>query len=489
MQERQISLFKVLRFMAMIIWYSLATFFIKGYNPIMTDQYQKTLDYIYSFVDYSLTHQENLSPENFDLSRMKTLMEMLGNPQDQYPTIHVAGSKGKGSVCAFLATVLEKQGYKVGLYTSPHMLSFNERIQINRQPIEDDELVDLVCSIRDKIDAVPRLTTFEITTALGFLYFAKHNVDIAVIEVGLGGRLDATNVITPLVSVITQLYLEHTYVLGDTLAKIASEKGGIIKPGVPLVISQQDDEALLVLRQIAADRHAPMHLVGKDVQYKILDTTIHGSSFEVQFDSRVNADELNGRYQIALLGDYQVENAVTALTAINVLRQMGWHIGLQSIKTGLQNTKWEGRFEIISKEPLIIIDGAHNKEAVSKLLHATVTYFPDREIKLIFGISKDKNIDGMVTAFLPYVREVICTQSVHPRAMDAFELAEHIPSSQIKCSAYRSVDEALGKVMDGVSDNDLILVTGSIFLAAAVKELLNKSDHGSMNSIRTDLKR
>jgi len=208
---------------------------------IMTNKtlirYQDALDYIYSFVDYSRTHQANLSPENFDLARMVDFMNLIGSPQKDFPSIHIAGSKGKGSVSAFCASVLQTAGYKVGLYTSPHLKDFEERMQINQVPISRTTLADYVDEIKPAIESVPELTTFEIMTGLAFLFFARQEVDIAVIEVGLGGRLDATNIITPLVSVITSLFLDHISILGDTLEKIAAEKGGIIKSGIPVAVN------------------------------------------------------------------------------------------------------------------------------------------------------------------------------------------------------------------------------------------------------------
>ena len=217
--------------------------------------YNIALDYLYSFVDYSLKHSSELAKADFNLDRMRALMGKLGNPQDQYPIIHVAGTKGKGSVSAMCASVLKADGYRVGLYTSPHLLDYAERIRVNDTPISPPELVEMVDQIRQAVALIPKLTTFEITTAIGFLYFAQQNVEAAVIEVGLGGRLDATNVVMPKVSVITSLSYDHTAVLGDTLAKIAGEKAGIIKPGVPAVSAPQKDEALEVLFRAVREKH------------------------------------------------------------------------------------------------------------------------------------------------------------------------------------------------------------------------------------------
>ena len=243
--------------------------------------YNQALDYLYSFIDYSLKKAAELAKAEFKLERMFALLEMLGNPQDAYPTLHVAGTKGKGSTSALMAWGLSANGYKTGLYISPHLQDFAERIQIDGKPIAHDELARLVEEMKPFVAQVPQLTTFEITTALGFLYFARQKVDAAVIEVGLGGRLDATNVITPRVSVITSLSYDHMAVLGNTLTLIAGEKAGIIKPGVPVVSAPQADEALTVLERISAERGSPMTLVGRDIEFEAREHSLDGQSLTI----------------------------------------------------------------------------------------------------------------------------------------------------------------------------------------------------------------
>ena len=243
--------------------------------------YNKALDYLYSFVDYSLKHTSELIKAEFNLERMFELMATLGNPQDSYPILHVAGTKGKGSVAAMAASALHAAGYRAGLYISPHLQDFCERIQVNGEPIPHSDLAALVEEIKPAVARLPFITTFELTTALGFLYFAQRGVDAAVIEVGLGGRLDATNIVTPLVSVITSLSYDHMAVLGNTLTQIAGEKAGIIKEGVPVVSSPQKDEALAVLEKVAAERNAPLTLVGRDVTFEASEHSLDGQSLAV----------------------------------------------------------------------------------------------------------------------------------------------------------------------------------------------------------------
>ncbi|HSQ26388.1 MAG TPA: Mur ligase family protein, partial [Anaerolineales bacterium] len=249
-------------------------------------KYQETLDYLYGFVDYSLTHGSQLAAAHFDLKRMRDFMEELGNPQLTYPVIHIAGTKGKGSVASLCANSLHAQGYRVGLYTSPHLYDYAERIQVNGQEITHDELIELVDELRPYLDRGTELTTFEITTAMALLYFARQKVSVVVLEVGLGGRLDATNIITPLVSVITSISLDHTNVLGNTLQAIAGEKAGIIKKGVPLIVAPQKFEAFQVIERIAIQQSAPMVVVGKDFQYRLNSSSLEGQDMSVWNTSR-----------------------------------------------------------------------------------------------------------------------------------------------------------------------------------------------------------
>jgi dihydrofolate synthase/folylpolyglutamate synthase len=431
------------------------------------NKYQDSLDYIYSFVDFSRTHQENLSPENFDLSRMVDFMELLGFPQDRFPSIHIAGSKGKGSVSAFCASVLQDAGYKVGLYTSPHLKDFEERIQINQVPIPRPTLVDYVEEIKEVVASVPELTTFEIMTGLGFLYFSRQNVDIAVIEVGLGGRLDATNIITPLLSVITALYLDHTSILGDTIEEIAMEKGGIIKPGIPVVCAPQSEIALGVIKGIAAGNNAPFIDVQKEYPFSITSRSLAGQSFRLE--STVGKGRNDVEFSIPLLGSYQVENAVTAIASVDIVREQGFPVREETLHQGLANTKWPARFEVVRQEPPVIMDSAHNPASMLKLIETVDDFFPDHKMILVFGISEDKQLSGMYQAILPRTSYLICTQADHPRAMDPSKLAEEAGNFSGIKEVIPVVGDALCRAVQLADENTLVLVTGSIFVAASAR--------------------
>ncbi len=434
-------------------------------NSELSRNYQAALDYIYSFVDFSRTHQENLSPENFDLNRMIQFMDLLGSPQDSYPSLHIAGSKGKGSVSAFCASALQKAGFKVGLYTSPHLRDFEERIQVDQKPIDRNSLVTYIEEIKPAISKIHGLTTFEIMTGLGYLYFARQKVDIAVIEVGLGGRLDATNIITPLVSVITSLYLDHTSILGDTLEQIAFEKGGIIKPGIPVVSAPQEESAIGVIRDIAHRNAARLVEVGRDYTFQTLSRSLEGQVFVLER----NPDQPTLEFSIPLLGDFQVVNAVTACAALDLLKEQGIPVEDDEIAQGLREVQWPARFEVLRKNPPVIVDSAHNPASMEKLRETIDDFFPDQKLTLILGISEDKELDGMLKGILPRTTYLITTQADHPRAMDPDQLAQRASGYKCIVESVPDVGDALKRGLRLVGEEGLLVVAGSIFVAASAR--------------------
>jgi len=418
--------------------------------------YNQALDYLYSFVDYSLKHSSELAKADFNLDRMFALMESLGNQQNQYPIIHVAGTKGKGSVSALCASALKAAGYQVGLYTSPHLLDYCERIQVNGAPISHEQLVELVEEIKPHVAKIEKLTTFEITTALAFMAFAKYGVNAAVFEVGLGGRLDATNVVMPKVSVITSLSYDHTAVLGNTLTLIAGEKAGIIKRGVPVVSSPQKDEVLAVLERVAKLSDAELTLVGRDVKYEFLESSLDEQKFIIHHSSFI----------IPLLGSHQVENAATAYAA---LKASGISITDEQIQKGFSQVQWRARFEVVRRDPPVIFDSAHNQDSFAKLSETLDAYFPDKKVYLIFGASEDKNIPGMFAELKPKIKKIIITRADHPRALEVEQIQQLADQAGVESEAVSPVKSALMRALELSSkDGSIVLSAGSMFVTAEV---------------------
>lgn len=436
--------------------------------------YQASLDYIYSFIDYSLKRNLRNAEAKFKLDRMIKFMSLLGNPQNRFKVIHVAGTKGKGSVCSFCASALRSAGYKVGLYTSPHMQEFTERIQVDGEEIDHLSVVRLVETMKKVVPQVPEITTFELTTALGFLYFAEKKIDVAVLEVGLGGRLDATNIVSPLVSVITSISFDHMAVLGNTLSKIAFEKGGIIKPGKPVVISPQKDEAQNRLLALCEERNSPAVIVGKDLSFTSLSYSLEGQTLEVtpRFNIPVGINEesiepSSTQLIIPLLGYHQVINAATAYAAIKTATFFGLEVSDSAIQKGFAETKWLGRFEILHLDPAIVVDSAHNTDSAERLVQALDDYFPGLPVTLVFGVSADKDVKSIIKALSPRVNKVITSQSIHPRAMDAIEIMDHFKDTNLPVKAIVPIEDAIQTAVDEAESNTLILITGSVFVAAA----------------------
>jgi dihydrofolate synthase/folylpolyglutamate synthase len=460
------------------------------------EQYQTTLDYLFSFVDYSLTKQLVYSPEKFNLDRMARLLDLMGNPQKKYPIVHITGTKGKGSVASFCSSVIKESGYKVGLYTSPHLIDYNERIQVNLVPIPHGDMVSLVEQFKPVIDQVKEITTFEISTALAFQYFKDQGVDYAVIEVGLGGRLDATNVVDPVLSVITTISYDHQAILGNSIAEIASEKAGIIKPGKPVVLASQTNEALQVLLQKAVETGSSVTLVGRDMLYVALAHDLDTQSMYIwsladqqKMNKFIEGDPDNKwkpkKYTIPLLGAHQLENATTAYTALKILQKLDTKITNKAIVSGFKNVSWPCRFEVINKKPLIILDSAHNRDSAIKLRLSLDDYLPGNDVILIFGASEDKDVRGMLVDLLPRVHQVIATQSIHPRALDAGVIVDFVHLMGKKAEAILPLEEAFKKAVKLADGKRAILVAGSIFIAAAVKELwINQQGNLQMNRNR-----
>ncbi len=448
-------------------------------------KYEDALDFLYSFIDYSLKRNFRNAAEKFNLDRMRSFMNLLGNPQENYKIIHVAGTKGKGSVSSLCASTLMAEGYHVGLYTSPHMVRFSERIKIDNHEISKEDVIDIVDHLKPITEKIPEITTFELMTAMAFLHFSLQKVDYGVFEVGLGGRLDATNIVMPMVSVITSISYDHVKILGNTLSEIAGEKGGIIKNGVPVIVAPQKEEARLKLEQISQERNAPMIQVGRDYLYAADSHSLESQYFLVWTpDDQPMVDkfiESGGRdiwsplrLRIPLLGFHQVENASTAYAALKTAEKLGLKLSQEAIRKGFSNVEWPGRMEVINNHPTILLDSAHNRYSALRLRQAIDDYFPGSTVIMVFGASEDKDIDGMFQELLPRVQRVITTQSIHPRAIDADKLEELAHRFGRSAVAVTPVEDALDIALHEAGQEAMILVTGSIFVVAAVKEIFSE---------------
>ncbi|TKJ31042.1 MAG: bifunctional folylpolyglutamate synthase/dihydrofolate synthase [Chloroflexi bacterium B3_Chlor] len=435
--------------------------------------YQEALDYIYSFVDQEKLTPDQYVPRRFDLENMKRLLSMLGNPHLTLRAVHVAGTKGKGSTCAMMASILQAAGYRVGLFTQPHLHTFRERIRIDERLMSEEDLIAALERQKPFIEQLSDPSTFEIMTALAFQYFAEQEVDLAVVETGLGGRLDTTNVIEPMVSVITSISYDHTYILGDTLEQIASEKAGIIKNGKPVVCAPQRAVAEQVIVEVCRQRRAPLVLLGRDWVCHTGEADVEGQLFEVA--SKIpDADGLltprtSHEFWIPLLGRYQVVNATTSIATIDQLVRQGTSVSLEQVTEGLRRAKWPGRLEILGREPLLVMDGAHNVDSVQRLMRALREYLNFDDLIVIAGFSLDKDIPSMMRELASHAREVIVTQAEHPRAGDPQVIVDRVGPSRTRLTAVTDAASALWRALELAGKKDLVCVTGSLFVVAEAR--------------------
>jgi len=435
-------------------------------------KYQKALDYLYSHIDFSLTRNMRYSEEKFNLDRMYHLMEEIGNPQSDYPVIHVAGTKGKGSVCAMLTSILTHAGYQTGFYSSPHMIDINERIRIGNCLIKNSTVSKYVDYLKKPAGKIKDISTFELISAMAFKYFSDQKVDLTVIEVGMGGRLDATNIVQPIISIITKISLDHTKILGNTIPKIAKEKSGIIKKNVPVVLAPQSADAEKTVMHAADEKGARVIDVQKEIEYEVLSFNLDGQRFIIKF---INNSEIFGPFFVPLPGDHQTVNAAVAYAAVTELRKMKWKIPEKAVSDGFAELDWPGRFEVLNKNPLIIIDGAHNEESFLQLKHTIQKYLPGKKLTFIFGASEDKNVKSMLSIINPVVDLLILTNSNHPRAISCKELANIANGIGIENIAFSTVEAALDYAVNQINQNSAILASGSIFIAGAVKQIYEEN--------------
>jgi dihydrofolate synthase/folylpolyglutamate synthase len=425
--------------------------------------YQQTIDYINGYTDYEKVGMPH-DPAFYDLRRVDELLSILGDPQRKAASIHITGTNGKGSVAVMIASSLTAAGYRTGLYTSPHFHTWRERVRVDGELISEAELARLVTELKPSLEEVNqrakygKLTTFEFLTALAFAYFGQRGVKFQVLEVGLGGQFDATSVVTPLVSVITPISFDHTDVLGSTLREIAAEKCGIIKPDGIVVTAPQPSEAAQVIREVCRKRRAQLLTVGKDVTWQGLSFALDGQRLRVQ--GRRDSYELF----LPLLGEHQLVNAATAVAALEVIADNGFDISKDKVVRGFERVSWPGRFQILSRRPLLVVDGGHNIGAARSLTRSIKQYLDYKRAILVMGTSQDKDVAGLVAELAPLFDQVIVTRSQHPRALAPATLAAEFARQGVRAQLVGDVPSALLRALSLAGEKDLVCVAGSLFV-------------------------
>lgn len=455
--------------------------------PPRIETYDAAIAFLYGRINYERVDSQAYSTSDFKLDRMRSLLTLLGNPQDRIPAVHVAGTKGKGSTCSMIAAVLAAAGRRVGLYISPHISVFEERMTVNGRSPSPQQLVDLVNRLIPAVtemDGMPgqmQPTYFELATAIAWLYFLDCEVDLAVLETGLGGRLDSTNICNPKVCVITNISRDHTHILGSTIRQIAWEKAGIIKAGVPVICGVSHPDALGLIEQICRERNAPLILLGRDVHVSNQRVAQANDSDFVEAIPRahvnVRIDIQAGDAQwrgvpVALRGAHQISNTAMAIAAIGQLRQQGEQISDQSIGLGLTRVDWPARVEVVSTRPVVVIDAAHNWESARALVATLRADFAPRRSILIFAATRDKDVAGLLRLLVPCFETVIFTKYLdNPRSVPADELKAMIHSisnrpvhvAETPLAAWQFARRLAGP-------DDLIAITGSFFLVAELRD-------------------
>jgi dihydrofolate synthase/folylpolyglutamate synthase len=443
-------------------------------NPIRN--FRSAVGFLDSVVNYETQTRVPYTPNNFSIARMNRLLAALGNPHRGFDSVHIAGTKGKGSTATMTAEMLRGAGYRVGLYTSPHVSSICERICVDGQMISEAHFAQMM---REVVPAAQSLkgvnpTYFELLTAAAFLYFAKQKVDIAVVEAGMGGRLDATNVLSPKVCAITSISFDHAAQLGSTLELIAGEKAGIIKKGVPVVSAPQHPAVKKVLQQAAEERSAPIHFVGQDVPFSCR----FESAPEIGPHNRLSLTTAQSRFEhlrVPLQGEHQTVNCALALVLLDVLKTRGLTIDDRKAVNGLANVRMVGRMEVINDDPRILVDGAHNAASIEALMRAIGQSVPYDSMVVIFGCHKDKDIDGMLRLIQLGADKIVFTSTGSPRAVEAEELAARYTELSGKMAQVgRTLREAMAIAECAISREDIICITGSFYLVGEAKRLFTR---------------
>jgi dihydrofolate synthase/folylpolyglutamate synthase len=446
--------------------------------PLPFSTYEQALDFLYNRINYERVQSSAYSAGDFKLNRMRGLLELIGSPQNQIPVVHIAGTKGKGSTAVMTASILRTAGYRVGLFTSPHLSKFEERMQVNGQQPTEDEVVELVNQLLPAVGHLDQQlggmspTYFELTTAMAWLFFRNHSAQIAVLEVGLGGRLDATNVCHPQVCVITSISRDHTHLLGSELQQIAREKAGIIKQGVPVISGVFNSPAMEAIEEVCVQRNAALRLLSRDVQYRFEPET--DASTEITISVQDSDGTTLSRLPVPLMGEHQAHNATLAVMATTELSKHGWNISETAIRDGLRAVHWPARIEVVGRNPTTIIDAAHNWASIAALVRTLDQQFPRQRRIAIFAATQDKDVSGLLRQLLPQFETVILTcYRSNPRGVPAeelFAMARMLSGRFVHLAA--NPQDAWKLATRLALPDDLICVSGSFFIAAEVRDLV-----------------
>ena len=436
--------------------------------------YASALHRLMGLADLERMTDQATSRPRYDLKGMGTLLYRLGDPHREVPTVHITGTKGKGSVAAMVTSILAQAGYAVGLYTSPHLHAIRERIRLGRDPLSEEQFADLVEQIWPVVEGMSqgedgsRVTTFEALTAMAFLCFAQTRRDVQVLEVGLGGTLDATNVVdSPQVCILTSISLDHTNILGDTVEKIARDKAGIIKRGAQVVTAPQLPEAIAVLEEVCREKETPLVKVGEEYRWEPGSWNLDGQAFRAEGPSGTR------ELWMPLLGAHQLENACCALAAVEAMAGRGMKVGEEAIAEGLRKVQWPGRLEVLHRSPLVMVDGAHNPYSMQRLVEAVQYHFRAKRCILIMGCTRGHSLEGMVEAAMALEpAQVLATRSRHPRAVAPAEIARLASRAGVLVQELDSVAEGVERAQALAGREDLVLATGSLFTVAEVREHL-----------------
>ncbi|MBU1627904.1 bifunctional folylpolyglutamate synthase/dihydrofolate synthase [bacterium] len=430
---------------------------------------EEAVSFVYSFINYEKKTNFTYNTKSFDILKFEELLNGLGSPHQQYKTIHVVGTKGKGSTCAILSSLLTRAGFKTGSYTSPHLEKINERICIDGKPIEDDKFTSIVEILRNYIHSsnlefsTNFRTTFELLTASAFIYFAQEKVDFAVIEAGLGGRLDTTNVINPEIVLITSISLDHTNILGDSLEKIAYEKGGVIKKNILVYSNNQTEIVQNILKDISNKRETDIHFLNTDCYIKNLVIEKKGISFDYE-----DADYILKKLFLPLTGDFQGENALMAIKAFRYLHGNGDSKVSSSIRNGLLAVKWRGRIEILSTNPYVIADAAHNPDSMGKMLKNIKSIFEFKKILCVLSISTNKDIPELCKILSSHCNMFYVTCAEPSRSASHDLIQKHLSEYQNVIHIEELPQKALSRALEDADKEDLVLITGSVYLVGCL---------------------